>query len=369
MSNFIGSSLLLPIAILFLLLPHSLSVDTHTQQLIGDICRRTYNYGYCINVFYKNLYKPTMDIKGLAEIAVTQTLLHTSDTLKFIVKSLDSERRSDIRDVYNFCRNSYNSGLSKLTDALLAFAKGDYRNMLILLGTGDRYLSKCQVFNANRVPQLADENGNNRELIQMSLVSGQLILTVNNLKPTLEKECNMSKLTLSSLLFPTVIVFLLIPHCLSVDSDTQELINTICRSTFDYGYCVNVFKNNLYTPTTDIRGLTYIAITQSFVHAKGTLKFVVGLIDSGKNVEWRDLYKICEVTYENMVKEFTDASFAFVREDYRSMLFYIGKCDRFVSDCQSVMGNRVPELTDQNLYNRELIQMSISSGQLIGKIL
>ncbi|GER54129.1 plant invertase/pectin methylesterase inhibitor [Striga asiatica] len=175
MSNFIGSSLLLPIAILFLLLPHSWSVDIRTQQLIGDICRRTYNYGYCIDVFYKNLYKPTMDIKGLTEIAVTQSLLHTSDTLKFIVKSLDSERRSDIRDVYNFCRTSYNSGLSKLTDALLAFAKGDYKNMPILLLQGDRSLSNCQAFADNRVPRLADENGKNRELIQMSLVSGQLI--------------------------------------------------------------------------------------------------------------------------------------------------------------------------------------------------
>ncbi|CAA0811216.1 Unknown protein, partial [Striga hermonthica] len=78
------------------------------------------------------------------------TLLHTSDTLKFISKSLDSERRAEIRYVYDFCRLSYSSGVSELIEALLAFAKGDYRNMLILLGTGDRFLSKCQVVNANR---------------------------------------------------------------------------------------------------------------------------------------------------------------------------------------------------------------------------
>ncbi|GER54132.1 invertase/pectin methylesterase inhibitor family protein [Striga asiatica] len=127
----------------------------------------------------------------------------------------------------------------------------------------------------------------------------------------------MFKLTLRSLLFPIVIVFLFIPHCLSIDRNTQELIDKVCRSTFDYGYCANVFKKNLYTPHTDIRGLAEIAITESLIHATDTLKFVVGLIDSGRNVELLDLYKICEVTYENMVHEFTDASFAFARGDYR----------------------------------------------------
>ncbi|KAL6570379.1 hypothetical protein OROMI_014893 [Orobanche minor] len=168
------------------------------------------------------------------------------------------------------------------------------------------------------------------------------------------------------LLLPTIILSLLIPHSCSAD-ETQKLIIQICSRTYDFGYCKSVFNQHLYTPTMDAQGLTQIAVTQTLISATNTLRFILKTIDSEKSVELKNIYKICEVGYENLVNEFTDASFDFAKRDYESMLFNVGKCDRFVSDCQYVLGNQASDqLSTQNNQNRVLVQMSLFSGQLIG---
>ncbi|GFQ06279.1 hypothetical protein PHJA_002771900 [Phtheirospermum japonicum] len=162
---------------------------------------------------------------------------------------------------------------------------------------------------------------------------------------------------------PIAILFLLTPRSFG---DTQSLIVKICHQTSDFGFCQNTFNKHLFNPETDTKGLSQIAVTQTLIHATNTKIFISKAIRSEKDVELQNLYKICEVGYENLVGQFTDANFAFGRGDIRSMLFYVGKCERFVTDCQYVMGNQAPQLDVQNAQNRVLVQMSLFSGQLIG---
>ncbi|GER54136.1 invertase/pectin methylesterase inhibitor family protein [Striga asiatica] len=139
-------------------------------------------------------------------------------------------------------------------------------------------------------------------------------------------------------------------NSLSIDNLTLQLIN----------------KEHLYAPKADAKGLTQIAVSQTIIHATDTLRLISTLMDSEKNVQVKNLYMICEVAYENLVNEFSDASLALAEGDYRSVLFYVGKCDRFVTDCRDVIGKkRAPQLRDQNSQNRVLVQMSLFSGELI----
>ncbi|KAK6153804.1 hypothetical protein DH2020_013443 [Rehmannia glutinosa] len=151
--------------------------------------------------------------------------------------------------------------------------------------------------------------------------------------------------------------------------DTQSLITKICRGTNDFVFCNNVFEKHLYTPTTDIKGLTQIAITQTTIYATNTRIFISKAIAAEKNKELQNLYRICLTGYELLLGQFVDANLNFAKGDYRSMLFNIGKCERFVSDCQNVLGGSraPPQLGTQNNQNRVLVQMSRLSGELIGK--
>ncbi|KAI3463497.1 hypothetical protein Pfo_020160 [Paulownia fortunei] len=168
-------------------------------------------------------------------------------------------------------------------------------------------------------------------------------------------------------LMPMVMVlFLMIPHSLS-GGDTQALINQICRATDDFYFCRDVFNKHLYTPTTDIKGLTQIAITQTLIYTTNTHIFIAKAKAAEKNKDIQNLYKICEIGYGILLDQFTDANLDFAKGDYRSMIFHVSKCERFVSDCQFVLGSKVPQLSHQNLQNRVLVRMSLVSGQLIGQ--
>ncbi|KAL3617684.1 hypothetical protein CASFOL_038005 [Castilleja foliolosa] len=111
-----------------------------------------------------------------------------------------------------------------------------------------------------------------------------------------------------------------------------------------------------------------IAITQTLIEATNAQIFISRAIQSEKDVQLQNLYRICESRFGNLVRLFTDANFAFGRGDYRSMLFYVGKCEILVTDCdQYVMENKVPQFGVQNSQNRVFVQMSVFSGQLIGE--
>ncbi|KAL3617685.1 hypothetical protein CASFOL_038006 [Castilleja foliolosa] len=161
-------------------------------------------------------------------------------------------------------------------------------------------------------------------------------------------------------LLPITILFLLTPR-----SYAQTLINRICLQTSDYWFCQETFNKHIYTPGMGIKGLTQIAITQTLIEATDTKIFISRAMQSEKNVELQNLYKQCETGYGDLVDLFTDAKFDFAREDYRNMLNDVGICERFVTDCQNVMNNKVPQLSVRNAHNRVLVQMSIISGQIL----
>lgn len=173
--------------------------------------------------------------------------------------------------------------------------------------------------------------------------------------------------TLICLLMSTVVLFLLmIPHSVSTDGGTQARINQVCRATEDFSFCRDVFNKYLYNDVTDFKGLTQIALTQTLEYASDTRIFIQRSEQNAKNINIRNLFKICDIGYGILMNQFEDANLAFASGDYRSMMFDIEKCDRFVNDCQFVLGTKVSELHEKNSHTKVLVRMSVVSGGLIG---
>ncbi|XP_073041791.1 uncharacterized protein [Primulina eburnea] len=148
-------------------------------------------------------------------------------------------------------------------------------------------------------------------------------------------------------------------------SSTQELVERICRSTENYGFCAGVFNKNANDPNADITRLCEIAVEQTLVHGTDARIFVTESKNRAKDKITHDLYVICETAYGFLLNEFEDASLAFAKRDYNSMLFNEEKCNRFVADCQKVIGYRVAPLSTMNNQMRVLISMSLITTSMI----
>ncbi|KAL0417068.1 UNVERIFIED_CONTAM: hypothetical protein Slati_3538700 [Sesamum latifolium] len=176
----------------------------------------------------------------------------------------------------------------------------------------------------------------------------------------------MGSTTLCCLISMTLL-FLSIPHCMG-DGGTRARIDNICRQTDDFYLCQDFFNKHLPGDVVDLRGLTQIALTQTLIYASDTQMQIRKLeASNSSNTELKNLLKICEVGYGIIVDEFGNANLDFAKGDYGSMVFEVGKCERFVNDCTNVLAGRVPLMKVRNWQAKVLVRMSfVSSSQLSG---
>ncbi|KAH6835098.1 hypothetical protein C2S53_012613 [Perilla frutescens var. hirtella] len=162
-------------------------------------------------------------------------------------------------------------------------------------------------------------------------------------------------------LVSVVVLFLSISPSVSVDRidpATQSRINHVCQKSYDYYLCRDIFNNNLHSNVTDFKGLTQIALSRTLIYTSDTFIFIKRSESSETNTTQRDLYKICDAGYGLLLNQFQEASLEFAKNDIRSMLFDISNCERFVNDCESVLGFKVPALHDKNYHTKVLVKMS-----------
>ncbi|KAL2242813.1 UNVERIFIED_CONTAM: hypothetical protein Sindi_0399300 [Sesamum indicum] len=175
----------------------------------------------------------------------------------------------------------------------------------------------------------------------------------------------MGSTTLCCLISMTVL-FLSIPHSMG-DNATRARIDIICRQTDDFKYCRDFFYRHLPGDVVDLKGLTQIALTQTLIYASDTQILIRRLEARNSSSELKNLLKICEVGYGIIVDEFGTASLDFAKGDYGSVVFEVGKCERFVTDCIFVLAGRVPEMKVKNSQAKVLVRMSfVSSSELNG---
>lgn len=168
-------------------------------------------------------------------------------------------------------------------------------------------------------------------------------------------------------LMSMVVLFLSLSCSAKWDFKTQSRINHICSQTIDYYLCRNIFNAHLYNNISDFTALTQVALAQTLIYSSDTIVVINRLERNETDQTQRDLFEICKTGYGLLQNQFVDAFFDFAKNNIRSMLFDIQNCERFVTDCEKVLGNKITEMHDKNKHMRVLVEMSNVSGGLIGQ--
>ncbi|KAM1442593.1 hypothetical protein ACFXTO_010562 [Malus domestica] len=162
-----------------------------------------------------------------------------------------------------------------------------------------------------------------------------------------------------------ILFFLMINITPSFTQDTQQLIERICRSTEQYGFCTQTFKENLKSPDADIVALTQITIERSVDNATQTHNFIRQTIDSTNDPALKSALETCEYSYGLVMEAFDSAAVAFFQKDYDTVEKSESGTPRAEASCEDSLSktspNTVNPLTDRNNQMRILIAMSLNA--------
>ncbi|CAI9774437.1 unnamed protein product [Fraxinus pennsylvanica] len=169
------------------------------------------------------------------------------------------------------------------------------------------------------------------------------------------------------LIFSTWLIIFSFVQPSSSYNPTQELIDAICHKTPDYGFCNDVFNQNLHHLRINTIGLTQIALNQLQKNSTNTRIFIQKKDAAEKNKEIRHLYEICNADYGAVLKVLEKAMKEFASGNYKVMLTYISKSERPVNDCQNIFGGNIEiGLKERSRQVKILVSMEFTAGSLTG---
>lgn len=141
------------------------------------------------------------------------------------------------------------------------------------------------------------------------------------------------------------------------------MINKICRSVEDYGFCKQTFDDNLLSPVADVVDLTHITILQSSSNATNTLDFIRYLLRNMTNDDaLKKALTECEDAYRLLAGSFQNAFLFFNSKDYDSVLFIERGTPKVQASCTSTFNtppNPFNPLDERNRQMRILITMAV----------
>lgn len=172
------------------------------------------------------------------------------------------------------------------------------------------------------------------------------------------------KSTLCCLVSIIVIFISISGRASGTDLGTQTRIEHVCSETSDYKLCQDVLGKNLYTSIADFDALTQVCLSNILMYISDTLTFIK---DAERNETSERQFADCDEGYGSMLTKFENAAFKFAKGDYKSMLSEIGDVKRYVTQCETALGNKLSELHKRNVDAKVFIEMSNASGKLIGQ--
>ncbi|OWM72404.1 uncharacterized protein LOC116207625 [Punica granatum] len=153
------------------------------------------------------------------------------------------------------------------------------------------------------------------------------------------------------------------------DPQTQSLIDNICRQMEDYGFCNNVYQEQLKGGSSDMRGLAQIAQKQALNNATQIRIFIMDLLGRTTDQAQKDALTECQSAYNTVIDQFTQAWFYFLQlESYHEVLTFERITPRVLASCNSSFDtpDHPPNpLVEQNREQRILITMALVSTSFL----
>ncbi|XP_050203727.1 uncharacterized protein LOC126653821 [Mercurialis annua] len=147
---------------------------------------------------------------------------------------------------------------------------------------------------------------------------------------------------------------------------TKDYACYICHQMEEFGFCNQVFNENLKNPLTDYVGLTQITINQATINATNAHAFVLQLLRNTTNSGLKNALIVCENGYRIvLMQSFQDAFKYFNEKDYRSMMkseLITPRAQRSCSTSFSIPPFLVNPLVNRNREMRIIIGMAVLTG-------
>ncbi|KAJ4839620.1 hypothetical protein Tsubulata_026012 [Turnera subulata] len=166
--------------------------------------------------------------------------------------------------------------------------------------------------------------------------------------------------------FVVFIVFMLLfIHSAHGIDPTQEWIDKICFQTLNYGFCSKTFEDNLKSPSTDILGLTELAIELVLKNATNTFTYTWTILNNATtSPKVKPVLAGCVKDYQTILKDFLLASKDFTRKRYKKMVARESAAVKPIDKCESGFSHKssFSFLAERNEQLRILISMSVIAG-------
>lgn len=141
--------------------------------------------------------------------------------------------------------------------------------------------------------------------------------------------------------------------------DTYTLINQICYQTSDYGYCIEILRNN-QTSSTDLKTLIRITVDKSVMLANDNEIFIQKSMAADEHL--KELFAGCDGNYQQFLGPLRNGKNDCDNKDYSHILGLYQRCIRPVIECQS------PQMLENNGLMRVLISMGFYERKATSKI-
>ncbi|KAM7278169.1 hypothetical protein ACFE04_005303 [Oxalis oulophora] len=142
------------------------------------------------------------------------------------------------------------------------------------------------------------------------------------------------------------------------DSETDALIDRVCRATVDFGFCYKTFHENLKSPSTDLIGLARISIDQGSINATNGLAYVNNLYQHEKDSYKKYLLQHCVYGYQGAVDSFHSASMFLDARDFPMLLSVLLRGPEEMRQCNSLFAMS-PDIGERNIMLKNLMTMAV----------
>ncbi|EPS61774.1 hypothetical protein M569_13020 [Genlisea aurea] len=158
----------------FFLVTLGRSSATTTQERINRVCRETSDFYTCSSIFRQHLYSSYADMKLLTQIALSETLIESTNTLRYVQTAQDEEKDQNRKNLYEVCKEGYNALIGEFGSATLDLAKQDYFQLRNDIQNSERFVRDCNNVIGSDI-QIYRRSKRNGLLVRMAIVSSGFI--------------------------------------------------------------------------------------------------------------------------------------------------------------------------------------------------
>ncbi|KAE8676673.1 Pentatricopeptide repeat superfamily protein isoform 1 [Hibiscus syriacus] len=116
----------------------------------------------------------------------------------------------------------------------------------------------------------------------------------------------------------------------------QALIESICKQSQDYAFCMNTLGSDPRSDTADLRGLAMISSSLSIIQIQDTLRRLPDIIKQSTDRLTIQRLEVCQSDYDGSLANFQSASNATSNNAFYDTIDFVRNGTNRVIDCHNI---------------------------------